>query len=96
MKKILYLIIFLLSTSVLKAQESTSSFTLLRLPTSSHVAALGGENISIVDDAIAVGWNNPALFANVSDKTVGVNCIRRSDAELWRTSRDRCFWRAGW
>ena len=79
MKKILYLIIFLLSTSVLKAQESTSSFTLLRLPTSSHVAALGGENISIVDDAIAVGWNNPALFANVSDKTVGVNFMSLPD-----------------
>lgn len=79
MKKILYFIVFLLCAPVLKAQESTSSFTLLRLPASSHVAALGGENISIVDDAIAVGWNNPALFANVSDKTVGAHFMTMPD-----------------
>lgn len=54
------------------AQESGSSFAVLKLPASSHVAALGGENISLVEDAPSVGWNNPALFSNVSDCSLGL------------------------
>ena len=49
------------------AQEYDASFNTLRLPVSSHTAALGGQNVSLIEDAPAIGWSNPALYANVSD-----------------------------
>lgn len=55
------------------AQQSSSSFTVLRLPASSHAAALGGENISLVEDAPSAAWANPALLANVSDNSAGLS-----------------------
>lgn len=72
MKKSLFLIFLCLSCLLASAQESGSSFAVLKLPASSHVAALGGENISIVEDAPASGWNNPALYSNVSDLSLGL------------------------
>jgi len=72
MKKSLFLICLCFSCLLARAQESGSSFAVLKLPTHSHVAALGGENISLVEDAPAAGWSNPALYSNVSDRSLGL------------------------
>lgn len=40
---------------------------------SAHVAALGGENITITDDDATVIFHNPALINGVSDKTINLN-----------------------
>lgn len=53
------------------AQESGSVFNFLNLPVSSHAAALGGKNISLMEDDISLALQNPALLSGVSDKTVG-------------------------
>lgn len=53
------------------AQESGSVFNFLNLPVSSHSTALGGKNISLVEDDISLAMQNPALLSGVSDKTVG-------------------------
>lgn len=55
------------------AQEYSSSFNVLRMPASSHAAALGGQSLSLIEDQPAAGWSNPALYANVSDLSFGLN-----------------------
>ena len=52
------------------SQGGEHAFNFLRLPYSSHVAALGGDNISLVEDDLTLAMHNPALLANVSDKTI--------------------------
>lgn len=73
MEKRLILLLCLWAVLRLPAQESGSSFTMLRLPASSHVAALGGENISLIEDAPSAVWANPALLPNVSDRSAGLS-----------------------
>lgn len=55
------------------AQESQTAYDFLRVPQSAHAAALGGDNISLVEDDPALVYNNPALLSSVSDKTLGIN-----------------------
>ena len=57
--------------SMLKAQESGTVFNFLNLPVSSHSTAVGGKNISLVEDDISLAMQNPAMLTNVSDKTIG-------------------------
>lgn len=66
-----------------QAQESTSSFNALRLPTSSHVAALGGQNVTLVEDSPAAGWANPALYANTSDLSLGLDFMTYFSSTTW-------------
>ena len=70
-----YIITFFLIFQVLnaKAQESETAYNFLRLPVSAHAAALGGENISLIEDDEALIFHNPALLSSVSDKTINVN-----------------------
>ena len=56
-----------------KAQDSRTGYNFLRLPVSAHAAALGGDNISIIEDDESMIFNNPALLSSVSDKTVNLN-----------------------
>jgi len=73
-KRILPLIGALLFVQLeLFCQESTSIFSFLNLPNSSHVTGLGGKNISLVQDEIQAATTNPALLSNISDKSIGVN-----------------------
>ena len=67
----------------LGAQEATSAYNVLRLPTSSHVAALGGVNNSLIDDVPTAGWNNPALYTNVSNNSLGLNFMTYASGSKW-------------
>jgi len=53
--------------------ESSSVFHFLKLPTSAHAMALGGFNVSIPDDDASLLFQNPALMANVSDKSINLS-----------------------
>ena len=57
----------------LSVQGGEYAFSFLRLPYSSHAAALGGENISLIEDDLTLVMHNPALLANVSDKTLNIS-----------------------
>lgn len=57
---------------VMTAQESQSVFAFLRNPVSSHASALGGDNVSVVEDDATMAMHNPALLQFVSDKTVSL------------------------
>lgn len=73
MKKALSFLLLILPVLYGHAQEGSYSQTVLRLPVSTHVAALGGENISLIEDAPWTGRANPALLSTVSDRSLGLN-----------------------
>ncbi|MBR1838384.1 MAG: type IX secretion system protein PorQ [Bacteroidaceae bacterium] len=80
MKKVLFLLTALLTCSTSVAQGIASSFSVLRLPVSTHVAALGGEHISLADDdAPAVGATNPALYAGAEPRALGLHFMTLPD-----------------
>ena len=73
MKKFVLTLISTLFTCMLWAQESQTEYNFLRLPVSAHAAALGGDNITIIEDDPALMFFNPALASSVSDKTIGLS-----------------------
>lgn len=68
--------IFAFSTIWSKAQDqSTSVFNFLHLPTSAHATALGGINISLVDDDASMLFMNPALMLNASNHSINMSFL---------------------
>lgn len=57
------------------AQDSDNVFNFLRLPTSAHVSALGGDNITLVENDASLVFHNPALISYVADKTLNLNAM---------------------
>lgn len=83
MKKILILALYTLFCTLSFAQESASSLHVLTLPTSSHVAALGGENASVIDTQPGIVAHNPALLANMENNVVGVEFMTYAADTKW-------------
>lgn len=81
-KKALMGILFCGCFACMQAQEATSSYNVLRLPVSSHAAALGGENISNIEDSPAAAWSNPALMSNVTDNSLGLSLMTYNNGSL--------------
>ena len=75
MKRVLFVTILMLTVLTLSAQESQTVYNFLRLPVSAHVAALGGDNITIADDDASLLLHNPALASNVSDRSLSLNMM---------------------
>lgn len=73
-KKHIFGLILVMTATTCKtfAQEGSSIFNFLNLPTSAHTTALGGKNISLVEDDISLAAQNPALLGSVSDMSVGL------------------------
>lgn len=82
----------------LSAQESQTAYNFLRLPVSAHAAALGGDNITLVEDEPALMFHNPALLSTVSDKTIGLNYmnymegVNTASASFNRIVKERASW----
>lgn len=98
MKKVIFSIILTLLATITKAQESQTEYNFLRLPMSAHAAALGGDNISLIEDDEALIWNNPALLASVNDKTLNLNYmsyisgINIASAAFNKIVREKASW----
>ena len=73
MKKCVFTLFLGLFSTILQAQDSQTEYNFLRLPVSAHAAALGGDNITIIEDDPSLMFSNPALAASVSDMTVGLS-----------------------
>lgn len=80
--KIFSLLLAVLPATAL-AQEYASAFNTLRLPASSHAAALGGQNVTLIEDEPTAGWYNPALYANVSDSSAGLDFMTYAAGSTW-------------
>ena len=96
----LCLILFTIHFSLLTAfsQESTTAYNFLRLPISAHVAAVGGDNITLTDDDASLIFHNPALINGVSDKSINLNFMtymegaKTASAAFMKGAGDRGTW----
>ena len=97
-KGLLVVISVLLSVARMQAQESQKVYSFLRLPVSAHVAALGGDNITITDDDATLIFHNPALICGVSDKSINLNFMTYMDgaktasASFVKAYKERATW----
>lgn len=74
------------------SQGGESAFKFLRLPYSSRAAALGGNNISVIDDDITLSMHNPALLTNVTDKTINLTFMTyMSDSKIAGAAFSKVF-----
>lgn len=101
MKKVVFTLLLTIFAVVAEAQESQTEYNFLRLPISAHAAALGGDNITIIEDDPTLGFSNPALAASVSDKTIGVNYMNymsganMGSASFNKVINDKMTWAVG-
>lgn len=73
MKKVIFCLFFTLISVLTWAQDSQTGYNFLRLPVSAHAAALGSDNISIIEDDPSLMFHNPALLSSISDKSLNLN-----------------------
>ena len=99
MKKALFVFLMMLGISSLHAQnESQTEYNFLRLPVSAHAAALGGDNITVIDNDEALIFHNPALLTSVNDKTINLNYMNymsganMASASFNRIVKERASW----
>ncbi len=80
------------------AQESQTEYNFLRIPVSAHAAAVGGDNVSIIEDDASLVFSNPALLSSVSDKTLNLNFMTymagsvTGSASFNRVVNDKASW----
>ena len=101
MEKALFVLFMALNIGAAHAQnDSQTGYNFLRLPASAHAAALGGDNISMIDDDESLIFNNPALLSSVSDKTININYmnymsgVNSASASFNRIVKERASWAA--
>lgn len=98
MRRILLYTILALVATAATAQESQTEYNFLRLPVSAHAAALGGDNVSIIEDDPSLTFSNPALLSSVSDKTLNLNFMTymagaiTGSASYSRVASDKASW----
>ena len=98
MKRAFTALILMSGFASVSAQVSQNVYNFLRLPVSAHAAALGGDNITVVDNDASLMFHNPALLSSVSDKTVGLNYMNymsganTASASFNRAMGDRATW----
>ena len=98
MKKSVLVVISALSVLTAWSQESQEVYSFLRLPVSAHVAALGGDNITLTDDDPTLIFHNPALISGVSDKSINLNFMtymegaKTASASFVKAVKERATW----
>lgn len=99
MKKALLALLLTLSAITVEAQnESQTEYNFLRLPVSAHAAAIGGDNVTLIEDDASLMFHNPALLSSVSDKTLALNYMNymsganTASASFNRVVKERASW----
>ncbi len=59
--------------------DGQSAYNFLSIPVSAHAAALGGNNVSIIEDDATMALSNPALLSSVSHRTVSLGYMNYMD-----------------
>lgn len=83
------------------AQEGSNTYAFLGIPVSAHSAALGGNNISIIEDDITLMYTNPALLTNVSHNTLNfdftsyIASTNKLSVAYARQAGERTTWAVG-
>jgi hypothetical protein len=100
MKRVVFAAVLAFFALLVEAQESETVFNFLRLPVSAHAAALGGDNITIIEDDASMVFHNPSLINNVTDKTLNLNMMTymegavTASASFIRAAGNRATWAA--
>lgn len=98
MKKVVFALLCTAIATGTQAQESQTDYNFLRLPVSAHVAALGGDNITIMEDDPTLVFHNPALITAVSDMSLNLNYMNymagsnTASASFTKAWRERGTW----
>lgn len=98
--RLAFLFLFTLLISA-RGQESGSVFNFLKLPTSAHSIALGGQNISLIEDDASLIFQNPSLLSSVSDNSINLNFMtymkgsKTGSVSFARIAGERGTWGAG-
>ncbi len=80
--------------------ESQTTYNFLRLPVSAHAAAVGGDNVTLIDDDATLIFHNPALLSSASDKQITLGYMHYMDgantanAAFNRAIGERAAWAA--
>ena len=82
MKIVLFTALLTLCVQRSYAQDSQTAFNFLRLPVSAHVAALGGDNITIGDDDGTLAFHNPALINAMSNRSLSLGMMTYMQGSL--------------
>ena len=100
-QRLTFLFLGLFVSLFLQGQESNSVFNFLTLPTSAHTTALGGKNISTIEDDASLIFQNPAMLACVSNNSINLNFMtymrgsKTGSAAFVRTAGERGTWGVG-
>ena len=73
MKKLALYLYIICCVCKMQAQEAETAFQFLQLPMSSHAAALGGDNTSIIEDDVTLAFHNPALLTNTYGRNLNLS-----------------------
>ncbi|MDR2146008.1 MAG: type IX secretion system protein PorQ [Tannerella sp.] len=73
--KFLKLLIYFCLPAFVWAQDGSDTYGFLRLPSSAHVSALGGYNVSLVELDPSTAFHNPALMGGEMDGMISVNYL---------------------
>jgi hypothetical protein len=101
MKYIRLTSLLLLYPILLSAQEGGEVFTFLRYPASSHVNALGGHSVSLIERDPSLAFHNPALLGGEMDGMLNLNYmnyvadINTGSAVYTKAFRERSAWGVG-
>ena len=76
LRSIILSVFCLICSLAILAQDGSNAYQYLNIPVSSRVYALGGHNISVIDDDINLIEQNPALLGPEFEKQIGVNYMR--------------------
>lgn len=101
MRKIFVLSLLILTISPIYAQDGNSAFTCLLLPGSARAAALGGTNISIIENDLPLICQNPGLLGQEMDNTLNVNYlsyvgdVKLGSATFAKALGERSAWGVG-
>ncbi|MDE7159875.1 MAG: type IX secretion system protein PorQ [Muribaculaceae bacterium] len=91
----------LLAAVTARAQDGSNAYSFLEIPTSSHVMALGGGGIALIDDDVALAQENPALIGAETDRQVALGYMRWfgsanfASVRFGNSAGERAGWAAG-
>ena len=69
-------LLYIAITFNISAQDGSTAYNFLNLPSSSHIYGLGGVNISTIEDNLNLTDQNPALLGPEMDMQIGINYMR--------------------
>ena len=75
MRKLLFIVIGLVGGLPLFGQGGTTTFDYLLLPHSTRSAALGGINLSAVENDASMIYDNPAFLGSEMDKSLSASYL---------------------